>query len=65
MTYTIMKQEPFGPLVPMLSFKSFNEVIERANDNDLRSYAVMFVLIQWTIAHLASELIRSRHLPSS
>ena len=29
--YTIMKQEPFGPLVPMLSFKSFDEVIERAN----------------------------------
>ena len=33
--FTIMKQEPFGPLVPMLSFKSFDEVIERANDNDL------------------------------
>ena len=26
--YTIMKQEPFGPLVPMLSFKTFDEVIE-------------------------------------
>ena len=26
--FTIMKQEPFGPLVPMLSFKSFDEVIE-------------------------------------
>ena len=33
--FTIMKEEPFGPLVPMLSFKSFDEVIERANDNDL------------------------------
>ncbi|MDC0216010.1 NAD-dependent succinate-semialdehyde dehydrogenase [Candidatus Pelagibacter sp.] len=33
--FTIMKQEPFGPLVPMLSFKSFEEIIERANDNDL------------------------------
>ena len=33
--FTIMKQEPFGPLVPMLSFKSFDEVIERANDHDL------------------------------
>ena len=33
--YTIMKQEPFGPLVPMLSFKSFDEVIERANNHEL------------------------------
>ena len=33
--FTIMKEEPFGPLVPMLAFKSFDEVIERANDNDL------------------------------
>ena len=30
-----MKQEPFGPLVPMLSFKTFDEVVERANNNDL------------------------------
>ena len=30
-----MKEEPFGPLVPMLAFKTFDEVIERANDNDL------------------------------
>jgi succinate-semialdehyde dehydrogenase/glutarate-semialdehyde dehydrogenase len=33
--YTIMKQEPFGPLVPILSFKDRDEVIERANKNDL------------------------------
>ena len=33
--FTIMKVEPFGPLVPMLSFKSFDEIIERANNNDL------------------------------
>ena len=33
--FTIMKTEPFGPLVPMLSFKSFDEVVERANNNDL------------------------------
>ena len=30
-----MKQEPFGPLVPILSFKNFDEVVERANNNDL------------------------------
>ena len=30
-----MKQEPFGPLVPILSFKDFDEVMDRANKNDL------------------------------
>ena len=33
--FTIMTQEPFGPLVPILTFKDFDEVIKRANDNDL------------------------------
>ena len=33
--FTIMKEEPFGPIVPILSFKDFDEVMERANDNDL------------------------------
>ena len=33
--FTIMKEEPFGPLVPILSFKDRDEVIARANDNDL------------------------------
>ena len=30
--FTIMKQEPFGPLCPMLSFKTFDEIIKRANN---------------------------------
>ena len=33
--FTIMKEEPFGPLVPLLTFKNFDEVIQRANNNDL------------------------------
>jgi succinate-semialdehyde dehydrogenase/glutarate-semialdehyde dehydrogenase len=33
--FTIIKEEPFGPLVPILTFKTFDEVIKRANDNDL------------------------------
>ena len=33
--FTIMTQEPFGPLVPVLGFKDMDEVIKRANDNDL------------------------------
>jgi len=32
--FTIMKTEPFGPLSPILSFKHFDEVIERANNSD-------------------------------
>ena len=56
--FTIMKQEPFGPLAPMLSFKSFDEVIERANNNDLGlcSYIYTNSMEQ---AHRASELIES------
>tara|TARA_B100000963_G_scaffold210015_1_gene182980 strand:- start:3384 stop:4829 length:1446 start_codon:yes stop_codon:yes gene_type:complete len=33
--FTIMREEPFGPIVPILSFKNFDEVMKRANDNDL------------------------------
>ena len=33
--FTIMTQEPFGPLVPILTFRDTEEVIKRANDNDL------------------------------
>jgi succinate-semialdehyde dehydrogenase / glutarate-semialdehyde dehydrogenase len=32
--YSIMTTEPFGPLSPILSFKHFDEVIERANNHD-------------------------------
>jgi len=34
-SFTIMKQEPFGPLVPITSFKNYDEVIERANNHEL------------------------------
>ena len=56
--FTIMKQEPFGPLVAMLSFKSFDEVIERANNNDLGlcSYICTNSMDQ---AHRASELMET------
>ena len=30
-----MKEEPFGPIVPILTFNDFDEVMKRANDNDL------------------------------
>ena len=56
--FTIMKQEPFGPLAPILSFKSFEEVIERANDNDLGlcSYICTNSMDK---AHRASELMEA------
>ena len=56
--FTIMKEEPFGPLVPMLSFKSFDEVIERANDHELGlcSYACTGSM---ETAHLASEQLET------
>ena len=56
--YTIMKVEPFGPLVPLLSFKSFDEIIERANNNDLGlcSYICTNSMEK---AHRASELMES------
>ncbi len=56
--YTIMHQEPFGPLVPILSFKDFDEVIQRANNNDLglASYVYTNSLEK---AHRASELMET------
>ena len=30
-----MKEEPFGPIVPILTFKNFDEAKKRANNNDL------------------------------
>ena len=56
--FTIMKEEPFGPLVPMLSFKTFDEVIERANNNDLGlcSYIYTNSMDQ---AHRSSELMQT------
>ena len=56
--YTIMKEEPFGPLVPMLSFKSLDEVIERANDHELGlcSYVCTNSMEK---AHLASEQLET------
>jgi succinate-semialdehyde dehydrogenase/glutarate-semialdehyde dehydrogenase len=56
--FTIMSEEPFGPLVPMLSFKNFDEVIERANKNDLGlcSYICTNSMDQ---AHRASELMET------
>ena len=56
--YTIMKQETFGPLVPILTFRDREEVIKRANDNDLglASYVYTNSLEN---AHIVSEQMQT------
>ena len=56
--FTIMKQEPFGPLVPILSFKNFDEVVERANNNDLGLASYIYTN-NLEKAHRASELMET------
>ncbi len=56
--YTIMSQEPFGPLVPILSFKDFDEVINRANNNDLGLASYIYTN-NLKRAHKASELMET------
>ncbi len=56
--FTIMKEEPFGPLVPLLSFKNFDEVIKRANNNDLGLASYIYTN-NLEKANKASELIET------
>jgi|TARA_B110001452_G_scaffold255580_1_gene248158 succinate-semialdehyde dehydrogenase/glutarate-semialdehyde dehydrogenase len=56
--FTVMKEEPFGPIIPLLTFKSFDEVIERANNNDLGLASYIFTN-NLEKANKASELIET------
>jgi succinate-semialdehyde dehydrogenase / glutarate-semialdehyde dehydrogenase len=56
--FTIMKEEPFGPIVPLLTFKDFNEVIKRANNNDLGLASYIFTN-NLEKANRASELMET------
>ncbi len=56
--FTIMKQEPFGPLVPILSFKDFDEVVHRANNNDLGLASYVYTN-DMKLANKASELMET------
>ena len=56
--FTIMREEPFGPIVPILSFKTFDEVMERANDNDLGLCSYVYTT-DLKKANKASELLET------
>ena len=56
--FTIMREEPFGPIVPLLTFKDFNEVIKRANNNDLGLASYIFTN-NLEKANKASELMET------
>ncbi len=52
--FTIIKEEPFGPLSPLLSFKNFNEVVEKAN-NQVAGLAAYVCTNSTKLAHKTSE----------
>ena len=56
--FTIMKTEPFGPLIPILSFNNFDDVIKRANNNDLGLASYIYTN-NLEKAHKASELMET------
>ena len=56
--FTIMREEPFGPLVPVLTFKTFDEVIERANNNDLGLWSYLYTN-NMDQANRGSEMLES------
>jgi len=56
--FTIMKEEPFGPLIPILTFKTFDEVIDRANNNNLGLCSYLYTN-SMEQAHIGSEKLES------
>ena len=56
--FTIMRQEPFGPLAPITTFKDFDEVIERSNKNELGLASYIYTN-SMEKAHKASELMET------
>ena len=56
--FKIMTVEPFGPLTSLLTFKNFDEVIERANNHDLGLCSYVCTNSMET-AHLASEQLET------
>ena len=57
-SFTIMRQEPFGPLVPITTFKDYDEVIERANNHELGLASYIYTN-SMEKAHKTSELMET------
>ena len=56
--FKIMTEEPFGPLTPILTFKSFEEVIEKAN-NQAAGLAGYVCTNSMELANKTSELLET------
>ncbi len=56
--FKIMKEEPFGPLTPLLTFKNFDEVIEKAN-NQLAGLAGYVCTNSIELANKTSEALET------
>ena len=52
----IMKNEPFGPLAPIVTFKTFDEVVERANSLEYGLAAYAFTTSNATAAAIGDAL---------
>src|SRR5580698_9540019 len=52
----IMKNEPFGPLAPIVTFKTFDEVVERANSLEYGLAAYAFTTSNQTAAAIGDAL---------
>ena len=56
--FTVMREEPFGPIVPILTFNDFDEVMKRANDNDLGLCSYVYTT-DLKKANKASEILET------
>ena len=55
----IMTQEPFGPLAPIVTFKTFDEVVERANSLEYGLAAYAFTSSNATAAAIGDAALRA------
>ena len=56
--FTIMTEEPFGPLTPLLSFKDFDEVVKKAN-NQVAGLAAYVCTSSIELANKTSEALET------
>src|SRR6185369_9951457 len=52
----VMTQEPFGPLAPIVTFKTFDEVVERANSLEFGLAAYAFTSSNATAAAIGDAI---------